>query len=463
MWDLAGTGIRQVATLIVSIVLARLLEPEQFGIIGIAMVFISITQVFIDVGFTDGLVQKKKVSEIAYSSIFYINILISLVLAVIIFLMASVIGSFYKSTQIVTVLHYLAIIPPITALGKVHSAILIKEFKFKELSIRDIIATSVGGGVGIVLAFRGFGVFSLVWQQVVSALIGSALLWIGTKWIPSILFSWKEVRLLLKFSSYVFFDQVIRQVFQKIDTLFIGKVFSPVVLGFYSRAESLSVQVTNYTSSSLQKVIFPVFSSIQDDDIRFNDIYFKAFRLAATLSITLSGVLFFLSQIIIVGLLGEKWAPSIIIFQILIFRTIFAPFGSLMGKALLSKGYSKIKFKVSLIQRVLMLSPMIFGFFYGIEIFTLAVVITASINFLISSYLLDYVIGLSFYTQIYSFVKPLIPLMFLVPIKLVFFPNLNSMIGAAAFLVFQLLYLILIKDSGLSLAKQEVTRIVGKH
>ncbi|WP_274475247.1 lipopolysaccharide biosynthesis protein [Mangrovimonas aestuarii] len=463
IWDLSGTFVRQIATFVVSIILARILIPEDFGVVGLALAFITISSVFIDVGFTDGLIQKKEVDDITYSSIFYTNLVLSLLLGLSIFLLSPVLGRFFGSQEVVSILKYLAIIPPIGALGKVHAAMLTRGLRFKSLTLRDIFATLFGGVVGIVCALNGFGVFSLVWQQITAALIGAIMLWFGTGWIPKAQFSWKSVRGLLSFSSFVFFDQALRQVFLKIDTLFIGKVFSPVTLGFYSRAESLNSQITNYSSSSLRKVMFPILSSIQEDDEQFQRVYYKVFDFATFLSSTLLGVLFFLSDQIIVFLLGSKWIPSIVLFQILIFRTLFAPHGALMGKSLLSKGYSRVKFNLSLIQRLVLLLPMLVGLFFGIKIFASAVVFGSFLGFILYSWAVDKYLNLSFKRQILGFLYPMLPFFILILFKAFVFNGLNSIYYALIFIGFHFTFLLLTKHNGFLFGRQELTKLIKKR
>lgn len=462
VWDLTGALLKQLSSLVISIVLARLLSPEYFGIIGIALVFIAVSQVFIDVGFTDGLIQRKDVSDTVYSSVFYINFIISLVMAMIIYFAAPFVGNFYNSEEITHVIQYLTIVLPIAAIGKVHATQLVKRLAFKSLAIRDIGSIIIGGSVGIIAALNNQGIYSLVWQQVATVFVSSILLWLGTRWKPLLVFSWSEIKNVLIFSSYVFFDQAFRQIFQRLDTLFIGKVFSPLTLGFYSRAEALNAQVTTYTASSLQKVIFPVFSIVQEDEDRFRAIYFKAFSLAAVISSTLAGVLFFLSDKIIIGLLGEKWAPSIIIFQILLFRTVTAPFGALMGKCLLSKGYSKVKFKMSFFQRLIMLLPMVVGFFYGIEVFALVVVAASIVAFLLNAFILDRYLQLNFLLQVQRFLFPLIPLIFMGVAYHYLFPDVNSFVIVFIYIVLQWIFLIVTRNVGYKLAYQEFTQIIRR-
>jgi O-antigen/teichoic acid export membrane protein len=445
IWDLSGAFIRQFALLFISILLARLLEPEEFGILGMSMVFISISQVFTDVGFTSGLIQQKDTKDIAYSSVFYINLLISVVLSGVILLTAPLIANFYEILKVEIILYYLAIIPPIAALGRVQAAILTKQINFKSLTIRDITATLVGGVLGVSAAFLDYGVYSLVIQQIAMVTTGTLMLWFSTNWIPKLEFSTNEIKKLFAFSSFVFLDSVLRQVFNKIDTIFIGKMFSPAMLGFYSRAESLKSQVQTYTTNSLRKVIFPVLSQLQDDDEKFKSTYFKAFNIVTGLIVLLIAPIYFLSNFIIIFLLGAKWEPSIIFFQILIFSGITSPQIGMMGKAVLAKGYSKLKFSIGLIQRLLKTTPIVFGLLFGIKEFAIAVVAASTLVFFVYSIVLDKRLKLSFWLQVKNLLIPNLLFFCFLIFSVLFEKNVNQWLITILFLITHVIYIKLIK------------------
>jgi len=445
IWDLSGAFIRQFALLFISILLARLLEPEEFGILGMSMVFISISQVFTDVGFTSGLIQQKDTKDIAYSSVFYINLLISVVLSGVILLTAPLIANFYEIPKVEIILYYLAIIPPIAALGRVQAAILTKQINFKSLTIRDITATLVGGVLGVSAAFLDYGVYSLVIQQIAMVTTGTLMLWFSTNWIPKLEFSTNEIKKLFVFTSFVFLDSLLRQVFNKIDTIFIGKMFSPAMLGFYSRAESLKAQVQTYTTNSLRKVIFPVLSQLQDDDEKFKSTYFKAFNIVTGLIVLLIAPIYFLSNFIIIFLLGAKWEPSIIFFQILIFSTVTSPQIGMMGKAVLAKGYSRLKFNIGLIQRLLKTTPIVFGLLFGIEEFAIAVVASSTLVFFVYSIVLDKRLQLGFWLQVKNLLIPNLVFFCFLIFSVLFEKNVNQWGITILFLITHVIYIKLIK------------------
>ena len=374
-WDMAGSLFNQVSGLLITIFLARLLTFEEFGVVALAMVFISLTSVFTDVGFTQGLIQRKKVDNGHYNSIFLVNISLSLLMGGIIYLSADLIGGFYDSGEVVHVVKYLSLIPILASFGMVHRSILVRKMRFKELSLRTAVCSVFGGIVGITAAFNGEGAFSLVWKQLASELIGVIVFWWGSKWVPNFRFSLSKVKDLFSFSQFVFFDALVRTFFDRLDTLFIGKVFSPEILGLFGRAQSLNLIISDYTTNSVRKVMFPALSSIQNEPKRFKSVFLRIISLSSAGSVFLAGIMFFIAEPFILIVLGEQWRGAIPIFKLLVFVTLISPHIGINAQAILSMGFSKTKLYMNGVHRSLALLPMLVGFFYGIEIFTLTLVL----------------------------------------------------------------------------------------
>lgn len=455
-WDLLGSFVNQMVVFGISIYLARLLGPEEFGIIGMALAFIAIIQVFLDVGFTDGIIQKKEINNTILSSVFIVNLSLSLLLCLVILAIAPNVSEFYEDPKVGEVLQWLCLVPIIGALGKVHAALLQKNLDMRSLALRDVVASLIAGLLGLIFALMDFGVYSLVIQQVSFTMISTTLLWYSSKWRPKLEFSFVEVKDVMKFSGYVFADRMMRTMFQKLDTLFIGKVFSPIVLGFYSRAESLTFQVSKYSSSSLRKVIFPLFSELQDEEGRMLDLYFKVLSLAMVASGTMAGILFLVAEDVIILLLGNQWIPSIILFQVLIFRVVVNPLGIIAGKTLLAKGYSKLKFQITLLQRVLLLSPLLVGLYSNEFYFSVAVVLATFFGLLINMYMVSIKLKIDFLKQVVLVTKELIVVIIFVVIYAYEIVEVLPIVYAVFFLVIQFVYLYLTKSIGFKIALNEI-------
>jgi O-antigen/teichoic acid export membrane protein len=459
-WDLTSSFLRQFASLFISIILARILSPEEFGIVGMAMIFVHLTDVFIDVGFTSGLIQNKHNTDITYSSVFYLNIVISLILFLIIFFSAPFIGAFYDEPKVEIILKYLAFIPPISAFGRIQATILTKNMDFKTLSIRTVISTIIAGILGVAAALYGLGVYSLVIQQITLVFISTLLLWSTTTWKPKLVFSWKDISSLFFYSGFVFVDQLLRQIFNKIDTIFIAKVFSPEVLGFYSRAESLKAQIDSYTTGSLRKIMFPALSAIQNDERKFQYTFYRASDISTGLIVLIIAPFFFLADKIIVFILGEIWTPSILFFQILILSALSSPHIGIMAQAVLAKGYSKLKFQIGIGQRILKLAPILFGLLYGIVEFTIAVAVSSTIVFFFYAFVVDRKLEIRFLHQLKNWFFP--TSIFGVFAVLFFMLNPNPWLWTILFLLVYIIILKLRNHSSLLFVQNNITVIFNK-
>ena len=453
---------RQGSTFVISILLARILDPAEFGLIGMAMVFITISQVFVDVGFSSSLIQAKNVSKLACTSVFFLNLLLGTFFFVIIFALAPAIGNFYKSADIVTIVRYLSIVVLIGSFSPVQSALLRRKLKFKALTLKTLAGSLIGGILGLICALNDFGVYSLIVQQVTSVLVITTLLWLGSDWKPTLNFSLKEIRDLSSFSIFVFLDRISNSIFQKIDTLFIGKVFSASMLGFYSRAESMNHQITLYSSASLRKVFLPVLSSIQNDHSRFKSVYFNAISLASFISFGLVGVVYFLAEPLILILLGEKWRFSILIFQILIFKASVNPISSLMINALLSKGKAKENFKIGLVRKLIRLFPILPGFLYGIIPFTIAVSVISFVLVVYNAIVISKHLEIDLRNQFLRIFENSIPLVICGLINYFGLVNFDPVLNSLFFVLVFVLYSFILKTNGFLLFSNEIKSRICK-
>jgi O-antigen/teichoic acid export membrane protein len=450
-WDIGGTIGGQGSAFVISIFLARLLEPAEFGLIGMAMVFISISQVFIDVGFASALIQNKENTNLTYSSVFYVNLFAGIILTALFYFLAPYVGTFYEDQQITDLVRWLSLIFIFTSLNQVQTSILRRKLNFKVLTIRGLVASFVGGALGVVFAFKGYGVYALVIQQLSRAFLGTVLLWSTSGWRPDFKFSMLEVKKLTGFSAFVFFDRMVSTIFQRLDILLIGKVFSPATLGFYSRAVTLKDQVTRYSSSSLTKVFYPVLSGLQDEPKEYSRIYFKVLSVISFVSYGLTGILYILGADIIIGLFGQKWEPSISIFQILILSVCNYPLNSMMVNAFMSKGRSKENFMIGIFRKTIRIIPLIIAYFYGIFEFTVAIVIVSYFLTFTNMVFLKKYLQLSLKFHLHKVFEGIIPLIIIIGIFhcISFESVLSRLCLAFCFGIVYLLYNHLIKTEGM--------------
>lgn len=445
-WDLVGNYGGQITGFIISIFLARLLSPQDFGLVGMSMVFIAVLQVFKDFGFASALIQNKENTSLTYSSVFYINLLAGTLLTILLYFVAPLIGRFYDNQAVILIVQLLSITFFINSFNIVQSTILRKSLDFKKLTMRDLISQISAGVVAVILAFQGVGVYALVIQQILAAIIRTILLWKLTAWYPKWEFSFTEVKKLTGFSVYVFAAQSVNQIIREVDTLVIGKLFSPATLGYFSRANSLNTLINKNSSGTLTKVFFPVLSSIQDDEQRFEKIFLKVIHIVSVISVFLTGLFFLIGEELIIGLFGKKWEPSILIFKILIIKGFTYPISSMIVNAFLAKGKSKQNFHYGNIRKIMQLTPMIVAFIYGFIPFLYAMLTVSILAWLVNMYFTTRSLNVPFYAQIKAVLPILIFTALLVSILEFFMPQKFSYLWALVKLVtFSSLYLIYLR------------------
>jgi O-antigen/teichoic acid export membrane protein len=408
-WDFLGRILTQISSFIVSIFLARLLSPEEFGLVAMALAFISISSVFIDIGFSAALIQKQDVTDKTYSSIFYFNVAAGIILTGIVYAFAELIGQFYNRVEVVSLLKWLSLIFIFNSFNRVQNVILNKEMNFKQLTIRTFFASVLSGILGIIMAYEGFGVYSLVGQSLSLAFFSTLFLWTTTSWKPTFYFSFDELRGLMKFSVFAFFERIINSIFLKLDVLLLAKLFNPTIIGFYTRSSSLKEQVTKYSSSSIIRVLFPMFSKIQNNKELFTKTYLKIFSFISFLSFWLTAVLFFASEDLIIFLFGKKWMPAIPMFQILIFASCVLPLNSLMWNAMMGIGKAKENFYLGLLKKIVLLIPFAAAILKNeIQLFIFLWVICNYITALINMIYLQMELTIPFKKQLLSIINGLL-------------------------------------------------------
>lgn len=399
IWDFAGIFAKQGVAFIVSVFLARLLLPAEFGLVAMALVFISISQIFADFGLASALIQNKDNTSLTYSSVFYLNIVVGILLFVLFWFLAPIIGNFYENQQISTLVRYLSLNFIFSSFNQVQQTILRKNIEFKKITIRAAVSQVLSGIIAVYLAYKGWGVYALVVQNLLGSVFGTIMLWQVAEWKPRLEFSWSELKKLSGFSVYVFLNYVTGKLVTQLNTLIVGKVFSASTLGLYSRAASLNSLVTTFSSSSISKISFPLLSQIQDDKKRFVSAYFKMLELVAFASFCLSGALIFAGSDIITILFGKTWMPSIFIFQILVFKSFTYPISLLVVSVFWAAGKTKESFWFDNFGKILGFIPLIFAMRWGFNPFLYSVVVVSIIGWFFSNWFVSISFSFSFLHQ----------------------------------------------------------------
>lgn len=410
-WNLSGTLLKQGISFVISLFLARLLTPTDFGIVGMATVFITFTQGFADLGLSSALIQLKEPTQKQYSSVFYFNMFIALILAITLFSSAELIANFYNKQEVKPIVQFISYSFLINALTSVQWAILYKNLDVKKTRLASIISSIIAGIVGVSLAFSGYGVWSVVYSGFVGSIVSVGIIWYRSTWRPSLFFSIKEIKSLFPFGFKVFIINYMQEVYDKVDILIIGKIFQPATLGFYFRASSFNQLITKYTSQSLSGVFFPVISKLQDNKEEIRRVFTKTLQTVCFLSLLLSGILYVNAEPLIILLFTAKWQPAVSLFQILVFSSYVFPMTLIFNGVLLGTGNSGRQLKLEVWKKVLGIIGLLIGFIFGLTGYLWSLAITATLGLFLSVYFIEKTIQIKVVASlgyVYSYALPML-------------------------------------------------------
>jgi len=336
---------------VVQIVLARLLSPEVFGLIAMIQIFMAIGQTLMDGGMASSLIRTKNPDQADYSTVFFINLFSSIVIYLILFFTAPYIALFFDQPLLTMVVRIYTISFIIQALVGVQTTRLTKEMNFKLQMYMRIPSTICGGIVGIVLAYKGFGVWALVWMQLVTTFLWMLQHWFKTDWRPSLIFDKQKFKDHFNFGYKLTLSALVTTIYSNFYTLIIGKFFSVSQLGFYNQANTLRVFPVRNINAALQKVTYPLFSSIQDDNEKLKSVFR---RITSIVFFITTPIMFFLTGIaepLFRFVLTDKWLPAVPFFQILCISTIFYPQSLYNLNIIVAKGRSDLHLKLEVIKK----------------------------------------------------------------------------------------------------------------
>lgn len=378
----------------ITIVLARILAPAEFGLIAMLSVFISVGHVLTDSGLTSSLTRTSKPDQQDYSTVFYFNLAGSVVIYGLLFLLAPYIASFYKQEVLSPVIRVYSLAIIINAFYAIQNTILIKEMNFRRQTHIQIPSAIIGGIVGIILAKMNYAVWSLVWMSLSTSLVATVLHWICSPWRPSWSINWKKLGYHFKFGYKIALSTILECIHLNLYTLIIGKFYTVTQLGFYSRADAISQLPISNISYAINKVTYPMFSEISNDNNRLKSVYKKIMQQVIFWNAPILIFLSLLATPIFRLLLTEKWVPAVPYFQILCIAGIMYPLHSYNLNILKVKGRSDLLLKLETIKKTISVIGIIavvpFGI-YGLLYFQLGFTLFGYyINTLYSGTLINY-------------------------------------------------------------------------
>jgi len=376
----------QVTQFIIGLILARILSPEEFGLVGMITVFLAISQSLADGGFGEALVRKKNVTDSDFSTVFYFNLLASIVVFTLFYLLAPAIASFYGHPELTDIARVLGLIILISAICITQRTQLTRKIDFRKQMKINLVSALVSGAVAIVMALKGFGVWSLVWRSVIRSMMQAIMLWISIRWTPSLVFSRDSFRSLFSFGSKLLLTGLIDTIYNNIYMLIIGKFFAAAQLGYYTRADQFSHLASHNLTRAVQRVSYPVLSQVQDDNTRLKEGYRKLIMATMFINFFMMFGMAAIAESLIITLIGEKWLPSVEYLQLLCLTAALYPLHALNINLLNIKGRSDLLLTLELAKKLLAVPVIITGIFLGIRELLIGMVIHSLISFFMNSY-----------------------------------------------------------------------------
>lgn len=352
-WKLLERFGNQGGAFIISIVLARLLTPHEYGIIAVLNVFIFIAAVFVDGGFTSALIQKKEVDKNDFSTVFVITCLVSVLLYAVLFLCAPLIASFYDNQRLIVTLRILSLTLLLDPFNAMQVATVTRKLEFKKLFVSSLISLLLSGCIGIIMAYKGFGVWALVAQTLSGKLISIVVLWFMVSWRPSFSFSKERFRSLFGFGSKILATNILNKAFTSIRGLIIGKMYNPAMLALYDKGLSLPSLIRNNVTGAVQTVLFPVLSNAQDNLVDVKSKVRRSIKLVNFFLFPLFIGFFVVAEPLIVLLFTEKWIGAVPFVRIFCVAELLMSVQTVNLQAIISLGYSNITLKLESIKKVI--------------------------------------------------------------------------------------------------------------
>lgn len=384
VWSIIDKFGQQAIFVVFGICMAQLLTPSDFGLVGMLSVFSVMVGLFQESGFSAALIRKQEATQSDYSSVFYLNISISLVCYILLYWSAPAIAAFFKQPQLITISRVLFCSFFINSFGIIQYTLLNKRFKFKALAQINAVAIFLSGAAGVYMAYLGYGPWALVTQMLLAAFFKTTLLWIYSDWRPTAHFDLGSLKVMFSFSFKILLTNMINHVSSNLYPSLIGRFFNPAQVGFYTQAYKWQVLPLDAISTPIQNVGFPLLSELQHDAERQKRIFRKLVRVTAFISFpAILGFLFVAKEVVYL-LLSAKWENSIILIQLLSAGALFYPLYCLFNSSLKANGHSRIILRMEIVRNILVLINLFCTLKFGINQLVIGLGITNILFFFIN-------------------------------------------------------------------------------
>lgn len=393
---------------LIMIVMARLLTPEDYGLIGMVAIFLAVSQSLIDSGFSQALIRKQNRTEADNSTVFYFNIIISSLLYIILYISAPFVADFYNQPELTKVMRIICLGVIINSLAVVQRALLTIKIDFKTQAKSSLIAAIFSGCIGIFIAYNGLGVWALVIQQLLNLTTNTLLLWFFSRWRPKAIFSWNSFRELFAFGSKLLISGLIDTLYKNIYPIVIGKLFNASSLGHYTRAHQFSEFPSSNVTGIIQRVTYPVLCGIQDDTMRLKEIYRKFLKLSAFVIFPLMIGLAAIAKPFVNIMLGTQWEFCGQLLQIICFSMMWYPIHAINLNLLQVKGRSDLFLRLEIIKKILGISVLCITAPWGLIYMCYGQIFNSLVALIINTYYTGKLIQVGYLKQMRDLVPTII-------------------------------------------------------
>ena len=467
MWDFIGKMGHQIITFVIGIILARLLSPKEYGLVGIAFVFLAFSSIFSNLGLNSSLIQREKVNDSHYSSTFFLNLIVSFFLAIILFSSSNLIAVFFREPELVSITKVLGLGIIINSFSIVQESILRRNMRFDILSKGKVLSAIIAGTFGISLALLNFGVWSLVVQYLINIFSKTFFYWIYSDWKPKLIFKMNSLRELWSYGFSMFLSSFIYSGFNQVSSIVIARLFSSQDLGLFSRSKSLNEFVYKYSSESISAVTFSKMSKMQQSKKKLINLGLKAETLISFAAFGLLGLMYITSEPLILVLLGTKWTGAIEIYKLLCFSGFVFPISSATLSMLKASGFSKTNLKLEIIKTCIAIIGLVIGFSYGLKGYLISLIFTGIIsvylNMKFTSKMLNYDLKRHFKPLLSYLIITVFTTLLLNFIPISFSYQILNLISYTFVYVFVYLFLnFIFKTEGLLLAREQMLNLFVK-
>ena len=414
VWKFAEQLCTKLISFVISVILARLLMPEDYGVIALTSIFITICDIFVSYGFATSLIQKKDPDELDYSSVFYTSLVIALFLYGVLFISAPYIAAWFETPLLSDVLRVLGLRIPIGAFGSVQQAFTSKNLKFKSFFLATLVGSTISGVVGIAMAYNGFGVWALVAHDMVAIVINKFTLFIVTRWHPHLCYSWERTKQLFKFGWKILVCSLFETACDEANGFIIGKKYSPEDLAYTSKGGSMPKMVGGFIVNPIKFVLLPVLSS-QQDKADISKSLSNIIKCCAYAIFPIMGGLLAVSPTLIPVLYTDKWISSVVFMQLMCVFYAFEPLIAINTILIQAKGRSDIYLIIGIVARSIGLALLVLALWHGVLWIIMAQVATCIIHFCLKAYQNKKLYGYGLFAQ----VKDILPYLILTALMIV--------------------------------------------